>query len=100
MNHGGIFVHLRSPCSEQTLDLNFYPKGNRFYEEYANGSELDHLAFWVKDVDECFEHIQKIGGSPALGAWSEGGYIGAFVKDPDGIWIELLGLERKRKAKK
>lgn len=100
MSHGGIFVHLRSSGSEQTLELNYYPEGTEFCEEYRNGSELDHLAFWVRDVDECFRYLKGIGGTSAVEPWSEGGYRLGFLRDHDGIWLELIGLDRRKRKKK
>jgi catechol 2,3-dioxygenase-like lactoylglutathione lyase family enzyme len=47
MPHGGRFVYLKSPSSPQRLELNWYPKGSRFYKKYARGEELDRLAFSV-----------------------------------------------------
>ena len=97
MEHGGIYVQLKMPFTPQMLELNYYPKGSRFYEAYKNGSELDHLGFQVEDVKECLKRLKKIGAKLAVEPWSEGGTTLAFVKDPDGIWIELLGHSRKRK---
>jgi hypothetical protein len=57
MRAGGIFVQLRSNGSEQTLELNYYPPGKKFYEEYVEGSELDHLVFWCKDVRRSYEKL-------------------------------------------
>ena len=54
MLHGGIFVHLKQPGSAQRLELNCYPSKNRFYEKYRPGTEMDHLGFWVDDVDRTY----------------------------------------------
>ena len=89
MPHGGKFVQLRGPGSKQMLELNWYPEGSRFYTEYAEGSEMDHLAFIVKNVDKAFKQVVKKGASVAVSpAQSKGTEV--YVKDPDGIWIELL----------
>jgi len=37
------------------------------------------------------------GARVAVKPFRERGYELAFVKDPDGIWIELLGRSKKRK---
>jgi catechol 2,3-dioxygenase-like lactoylglutathione lyase family enzyme len=89
MPHGGRFVHLRGRGSKQRLELNWYPKGTRFYSEYAAGDELDHLAFLVKDVDKAFKELIKNGAEPAISPKDSKG-TEVYVKDPDGIWIELL----------
>jgi len=90
MPHGGRYVHLKSPGSPQRLELNWYPKGSRFYKEYARGEELDHLAFSVRDVKHAFEELVKKGARVAVKP-SEAEGTEVYIKDPDGIWIELLG---------
>ena len=99
MRAGGIFVQLKQPRSNQVLELNYYPRGTKYYERFKNGSELDHLAFWERDVDRKYKELLANGGSKAIDPFSEGSYRLAFVKDPDGIWIELLGKERKARRK-
>ncbi len=96
MKHGGIFVHLRSPHSTQRLELNYYPPRSSFHEKYRIGSELDHLGFWTTDVDRLYRTLLAKGARKAIEPFSEGKYRLAFVKDPDGIWIELIGVGRRR----
>jgi lactoylglutathione lyase len=91
MAAGGIFVELKSERSPQILELNYYPPGTKFYEEYVEGSELDHLAFWCDDVRKSYEKVLEGGATSAVEPWDENGYTLAFVRDPDGIWIELIG---------
>jgi catechol 2,3-dioxygenase-like lactoylglutathione lyase family enzyme len=81
------------------LELNYYPRRTKYYERFKNGSELDHLAFRERDVDRKYEELLANGGSKAIEPFSEGGYRLAFVKDPDGIWIELLGKDRTARRK-
>jgi len=100
MHAGGAFVQLQSEDSPQLLELNYYPLGKKYYEEYVEGSELDHLAFWCEDVRKSYEKVLKGGATSAVEPWYEGGYTLAFVKDPDGIWIELIGRKVKRAAHK
>jgi len=89
MPHGGKWVHLRSPGSRQTLELNWYPEGSRFFTKYEEGEELDHLAFVVDDVAKAFEHLVERGAAVAVSPSDSKG-TEVYVKDPDGIWIELL----------
>ncbi len=90
MPHGGRYVHLRTPGSQQRLELNWYPRGSRFYTPYRRGEEMDHLAFRVGDVRRAFKELVRKGVDVAVDpAHSEGTEV--YVKDPDGIWIELLG---------
>ncbi len=91
MMNGGMYVQLKSKDSEQKLELNYYPPGKKYYEEYAEGSELDHLAFWCDDVRASYMKLLASGGVSAIEPWDEGGSTLAFVRDPDGIWIELEG---------
>jgi len=99
MKAGGIYVQLRGPRSKQLLELNYYPSKAKYYERYDSGSELDHLAFWTRDVDKRFSELTSKGAKVAVRPFSEDGYRLAFVKDPDGIWIELIGLDRRTERK-
>ena len=98
MRAGGVFVQLKDPRSRQVLELNYYPAGTKYYEPFKNGSELDHLAFWERDVDRRYEELLENDATKAVEPFSEGGYRLAFVKDPDGIWLELIGKDRVRRA--
>jgi lactoylglutathione lyase len=89
MPHGGKYVHLRGKGSRQMLELNWYPKGSRFYTRYRNGEELDHLAFVVDNKLKAFRELTSKGAKAAVRPeQSKGTEI--YVKDPDGIWIEIL----------
>ena len=90
MPHGGKWVQLRGTGAEQTLELNWYPKGSRFYTEYKAGGELDHLAFRVKHVAEAYKFLLEHGAGSAVSPDESKG-TEVYVTDPDGIWIELLG---------
>jgi lactoylglutathione lyase len=94
MTHGGIWVELKSPGSTQRLELNYYPPGTRYHETFRIGSELDHLAFWVKDIDATYKTLLRKGAKKGIPPFPQGNYRFAFVKDPEGIWIELIGRER------
>jgi len=91
MSHGGRWVELKSPGSHQRLELNWYPPGSKFHTSYRRGEELDHLAFRVKDVARTFEEVVAMGARPEVAPFREERYEFAFVSDPDGIWIELIG---------
>jgi len=96
MHAGGVYVQLKSKNSEQKLELNYYPPGKKYYEEYVEGSELDHLAFWCEDVRESYKKVLSAGATSAIEPWDEGGFTLAFVRDLDGVWIELHGKKAKR----
>jgi lactoylglutathione lyase len=87
MGHGGRWVHLLGPS--QRLELNWYPPRSRFATRYTKGEELDHLAFVVDDVKAAYEDLLRKGAKPVVPPAKAKG-IEVYVKDPDGIWIELL----------
>lgn len=88
---GGKVAWLRSKRSHQTLELNWYPKNYR----YGGKSGLDHLAYEVNDVAKEFERFSK-RHMGAMKPFKEGKWILAYVKDPDGNWIELGERIRKK----
>jgi len=51
MGHGGRWIHLSFPGAAQRLELNFYPRTNRFFEPIRKGTEFDHLGFRVSNVE-------------------------------------------------
>jgi len=101
----GEFAQLEYPRSGFTIELNYFPRGSRVYEPLRRGTEIDHFGFEVGDVDACVTRLRRVGGKVKSkphncgiiihrgGAthdnWEDG--RAAFVADPDGIWIELLG---------
>jgi lactoylglutathione lyase len=89
MSHGGKCDQLRGKGSRQTLELNWYPPGTRFYSEYTSGEEMDHLAFVVKDARKAHKELISKGATSAVSPKESKG-TEIYVKDPDGIWTELL----------
>jgi lactoylglutathione lyase len=90
--HGQVVV-LKSPGSSQLLELNWYELGTRFGMPYANGEDLDHLGFECEDVQGMVRELERKGATVVVRPREIGGEIGwneAFVKDPNGIWIELI----------
>jgi len=83
----GENADLRTKGSEQVLELNWYPE-----RRYRAGSELDHLAFDVEaeEVDAVVTRLERLGAKRARPTDRQPAYDLAFVKDPDGIWIELF----------
>ncbi len=94
MQEGGVYVQLKGTDSEQKLELNYYPPGKKYCEEYVEGSELDHLAFRCEDVRESYKKLLADGAVSAIEPWDEGNSTMAFVRDPDGLWIELIGKRK------
>ncbi len=97
--HEGTFVQMRTPTGKQVLELNYYPDSSKFYEEYVNGSELDHIGLYVSDVRRQYARLIKYGCKDAVQPFTQGSWILAFVKDPNGIWLELIGRESAKKTK-
>lgn len=97
MAHGGTYVQMAAPGSSHRLELNWYPRDNPYYRPYTRGEELDHIAFWCPDVRAEFRRLVRAGARIAVAPWEEAGYVIGYVKDPDGIWIELLGRAPKRR---
>ena len=95
--HEGTYVQMRTPTGKQILELNYYPKASKFYEEYVNGSELDHIGLYVSDVRRQYERLIKLGCEPAVEPFTQGSWVLAFVKDPNGVWLELIGRESRGK---
>jgi len=86
----GEIADLKSRDSEQKLELNWYADR----KEYKNGDEVDHLAFQVPDLDAALAELRGQGVEVAMEPFNEGNGRLAFVKDPDGIWIELQGPKK------
>lgn len=62
-------------------------------ESYEIGDGFGHLAIEVEDVYQATAEIKKCGGKilREAGPMNAGSTIIAFVEDPDGYQIELLG---------
>jgi catechol 2,3-dioxygenase-like lactoylglutathione lyase family enzyme len=99
----GELARLRSPRNGWTLELTAARTGRRLETPGHAGSELDHLAFFVADVDRSVRALKTAGGRVRFAPFdAELAYAhrgmrsgrAAFVVDPDGIWIELVGPTR------
>lgn len=86
----GEFAVVKSPDSQHQLETNYYPENSPAGGPYNTGSEADHLAFRVGDVDEAVTYPKEKGYPPVFGPETFGDWRVAYVADPDGIWIELL----------
>ncbi len=89
----GEVVTLKSPESNQLLELNFYESDSPFYAPYGNGEDLDHLAFDVENLEGAISGLRKKGIEIVVEPYQIGASVGwkeAFIKDPNGIWIEFL----------
>ncbi|MDJ1434055.1 VOC family protein [Halostagnicola sp. A-GB9-2] len=59
-------------------------------DSFEGGTEWDHLAIGVDDVDEVFESIDHYGVVEEPGDQPAAGARTAFVSDPDGRTVELV----------
>jgi catechol 2,3-dioxygenase-like lactoylglutathione lyase family enzyme len=90
MNHGGQWVHLSFPGAAQDIELNYYPRSNRFYEPIRRGTQFDHFGFRVSNV-EAWEHELRRRRFPIVARIRETNENLVYTRDPDGNWIEFFG---------
>lgn len=83
-------VTLKSPSSEQVLELNHCEEDSPFNSTYVNDEDLDHIAFDVQDVEGAVKELKRRGVEVLVEPYAIGGWKEAYIKDPNGIWIELL----------
>jgi lactoylglutathione lyase len=85
----GETVGLRSEKDGFTLELNYYGRGSPYNTKFSAGEGLDHLAFQVDNLGKALEDARLAGFETLLEIEAEGGRW-AYIKDPDGNWIELF----------
>ena len=79
---------LRDPESGGQIELTYW----KDKEDWVSGDELDHIAFAVLDMDEAMKKFKIMGVEIAKEPYSLKGSTTkiAFLKDPNGIWLELI----------
>lgn len=96
----GEIAVLRTAGGRQRLELNRYADDSPVAGPYREGSELDHLAFRVRDLRRALEELQARGHPVVHGPITSKNVTWAYVEDPNGIWIELFeerrGSQRRR----
>lgn len=75
--------------SGHQLELNLYPKGSEFDTKYEVGEGLDHLGFETTDLDAALAEAKKAGYPPVL-ELQDPAHRWAYIRDPNGIWIEFF----------
>lgn len=81
----GEFAVVRSEGSDHALEINWYAD-----QEYRSGDELDHIAFQVPDLDEALAELKMKGFEPVAPMIETKHTRRTFIRDPDGIWIEIF----------
>jgi hypothetical protein len=99
MGHGGEWVHLRFPGSYHRVELNYYPRGNRYYEPFRHGTEFDHFGFTTPDVAAWRARAVRAGGK-VVEDFIDGRFRLVYVNDPDGVCLEAFGPARPRKRRR
>jgi lactoylglutathione lyase len=81
-------AHMAVPDGSGELELTWW----RDKKDYSEGDQLDHIAFAVEDMDGAMKNYKERGIIIAREPYKLSGGTSriAFIKDPDGIWIELI----------
>jgi catechol 2,3-dioxygenase-like lactoylglutathione lyase family enzyme len=90
MDHGGQWVHLAFPGTTARVELNFYPRSNRYFTPIRKGTEFDHFGFRVSDV-EAWEAELRRRQLPIVARIREPHENLVYTRDPDGNWLEFFG---------
>jgi lactoylglutathione lyase len=85
------FLGYGSELSNTAIELTY----NWGVEEYEMGSAFGHIAIEVDDVYQATDRIRRLGGKVLrdAGPMNAGTTIIAFIEDPDGYSIELIGAK-------
>jgi catechol 2,3-dioxygenase-like lactoylglutathione lyase family enzyme len=90
MDHGGVWVLLQDPVSQQRLELNWYPPGSKYARPFTPGEGLDHLGVRVNDLARAGRQLTAAGARLVEQLREGRKVVVAFYEGPDGIWIELI----------
>jgi len=86
----GETVGLVSEDGGHLLELNYYGKGSDYDTEYGVGEALDHLGFQVDDLNRAISEAAKAGYPVVLDMKTKTSRW-TYIRDPNGIYIELFG---------
>jgi len=84
----GEAANLITEGGEFSLELNYYSKASKYDSRYVVGEGLDHLAFGTDDLDGLIAKANKMG-HPTIAEMKSETSRWVYIKDPNGIWIEL-----------
>ncbi len=85
----GEVVGLVNDTDGFVLELNYYEKGSPYRTKFTVGEALDHLAFQVPSLDDALREAKESGYPNRVIIKTEQSRW-AYIRDPDGIWIELF----------
>ena len=91
----------RAEIKENNAEIAFVedPEGNaielthwRDKKQLVEGDNFDHVAFGVKDLEGTIRKLRSHGTTIAMEPFKLSGGVHqiAFIKDPDGNWLELI----------
>lgn len=90
MSHGGVWVLLQDPRSQQRLELNWYPKGSKYATPFVAGEGFDHLGVRVQDMTTASKRLEKAGAKLVAEIRYRGKPALRYFEGPDRVWIELI----------
>jgi lactoylglutathione lyase len=86
-----INVFMALPGEDPRLELTY----NHGVDSYDLGTGYNHIALMVDDLDGTLECLAEVGIEPEKPPYRPGGRTSghriAFVRDPDGYRVELIG---------
>jgi lactoylglutathione lyase len=85
----GDIAVVESSDAKFAIELNHYDRDSPYYSKYEVGEALDHLAFATKDVGKALRAAKK-SGHPMVADVRTKRSRWAYIRDPNGIWIELV----------
>ena len=97
----GLKLRSRLEVKENNAEIAFMedPHGNaieltlwRDKKQLTEGDNFDHIAFGVEDMNSTIERLRTQGTAIAMEPFKlkGGSHQIAFIKDPDGNWLELI----------
>ena len=102
----GMSLRARREIKENDAEIAFLDIGGTNHEieltwwkkkaDYTDGDQLDHMAFEVEDLDSSIDRMRTMNVEVAKEPYSLGSSRIAFIKDPNGIWLERI--EKKKAA--
>lgn len=99
--HIGLKFVRRREVKQNNAEIAFLEDGSggaielthwRDKKTLAEGDNFDHIALEVPDVKKCTDELRGKGVTIAMEPFSLSGSSSkiAFIKDPDGNWLELI----------